>query len=331
MSAPAASLSIAIIYNLVAASERVDVNSVVDGVTDIQGAMERLGHRVTQVRVSDGILPFIRQLDAIKPDLVFNLCEGFGEQSSGEYCVAGLLELLGIPFTGSGPFALALALDKPTAKQLFMAAGIPTPAFRVCREGHQPALDLRYPLMLKLAGEDASLGITTDNVVYDEASCRARLRALFAEHHAPVLAEEFIEGREFTVAVLDREPIVLEEIAFTIKPKIVSYRAKWDTGSPEDLGTRAIFEPSVTAAQRAEMFDVAIRACDVIGTRDYSRVDFRMNDRGDFYVLEVNPNPDITRNSGYRGALEALGIPFPDFVNRVVTSALSRTTVIRPG
>jgi D-alanine-D-alanine ligase len=325
------SLSIAIIYNLVADRDRVDVNSIADGVASIQAALETLGHRVTPVPLSDGILPFIRQIDALQPDLVFNLCEGFGEQSSGEYCVAGLLELLGIPYTGSGPFALALALDKPTAKQLFMAAGIPTPAFRVCRDGQLAPRGLSYPLFLKLAGEDASLGITTANVVYDETSCCRRMAALIGEHHMPVLAEEFIEGREFSVAMLDREPLVLEEIAFTVEPRIVSYRAKWATGSTEDLGTRAIFEPMVDARQRARMFETAIRACDVIGTRDYARVDFRMNDRDEIYVLEVNPNPDITPNSGYRGGLEAIGFPFPDFVQRIVTSALNRSGPARSG
>ena len=331
MNVARSSLSIAIIYSLAAEGDRVDVNSVVDGVASIQAALETLGHHVTSVPLTDAVLPFIRQLDSVKPDLVFNLCEGFGALSAGEYCVAGLLELLGFPYTGSGPFALALALDKPTAKQLFAGAGIPTPAFSVCRDGHLPANGLSYPLILKLAGEDASLGITAESVVYDEASCHRRVEALFAEHHAAVLAEEFIEGREFTVAVLDREPLVLEEIVFSVEPKIVSYRAKWATGSPEDLGTRAVFAPSVTAAERSRMFDLAIRACEVIGTRDYARVDFRMNNRGAIYVLEVNPNPDITPNSGYRGALETLGIPFPDFVHRVVTSALNRAIFTRSG
>jgi len=321
-------LSIAIVYNLAAQWDRVDVNSVVDGVNSIQGTLEALGHQVTLIRVSEGILPFVKQLQALKPDLIFNLCEGFGELSSGEYCVAGLLELLGIPYTGSGPFALALALDKPTAKHLFTAAGMRTPAFSVCHEGDQPPAGLSYPLMLKLAGEDASLGITTDNVVNDEASCRARLQALFTEHRVAVLAEEFIEGREFTVAILDRDPIVLEEIVFTVEPKILCYRAKWATGSREDLGTRAVFEPPVDANQRAEMFDLALRACDIIGTRDYSRVDFRMNERGEIYVLEVNPNPDITPNSGYRGSLQAAGIAFPDFVTRIVSCALNRRALI---
>src|SRR5436190_18629857 len=106
MSIARESLSIALIYNLATQWDRVDVNSVVDGVTSIQATLEALGHRVMLIKVSDGILRFVRQIEARKPDLVFNLCEGFGELSSGEYCVAGLLELLGVPYTGSGPFAL---------------------------------------------------------------------------------------------------------------------------------------------------------------------------------------------------------------------------------
>lgn len=323
--------SVALIYNLSAQWDRVDVNSVVDGVTSVQATLEALGHQVTLLRVSDGIRPFVQRLEAVKPDLVFNLCEGFGEHSSGEYCVAGLLELLGLPYTGSGPFALALALDKPTAKRLFVAAGMLTPAFGVCREGAEMPTGLSYPLILKLAGEDASLGITTENVVHDEAGCRARLKAMFAEHHAAVLAEAFIEGREFTVALLDREPIVLEEIVFSVEPRILCHRAKWAVGSTEDLGTRAVYDPQVTAAQRAAMFALAVRASDIIGTRDYSRVDFRMNDQGEIYVLEVNPNPDITPNSGYRGSLHAAGISFPDFISQIVSSALNRASLVRSG
>ena len=318
------SLSIAIIYNLASQWDRVDVNSVVEGVTSIRATLEERGHRVTLLRVSEGVRALVQQLDTATPDLIFNLCEGFHERSAGEYCVAGLLELLGIPYTGSGPLALALALEKPIAKQLFAAAGILTPAFAVYGPGAGVSPRLAYPLILKLAGEDASVGITRDNVVVDERSFLVRVDQLLAEHQAAVLAEEFIEGREFTVALLNGEPLVLEEIEFTVEPRILCYRAKWAAGSPEDVGTRAIFAPSVTEDQRATMFALARRVCDLIGVRDYSRVDFRMNAAGQIYVLEVNPNPDITPNSGYRGSLEAAGISFADFVDRLIACALSR-------
>src|SRR4029079_12226448 len=129
------SLSVAVVYNVVAAPDRVDVNSIVEGVNDVTATLERFVQRVSRIGVSDAIARFVQQLEARPLDVVFNLCEGFGELSAGEYCVAGLLEFIGIPFTGSGPFALALALDKPTAKRLFASAGIPTPAFTVWQEG----------------------------------------------------------------------------------------------------------------------------------------------------------------------------------------------------
>ena len=128
-------------------------------------AIEALGHRVSLLRVDEGVRPFVEALDALQPDVVFNLCEGYRESSAGEYCVAGLLELLGIPYTGSGPMALGIALDKPLSKELFVARRIPTPRFAVYRQMPARLQPLTFPLMLKLAAEDASLGITPDNVV----------------------------------------------------------------------------------------------------------------------------------------------------------------------
>lgn len=145
-----------------------------------------------------------------------------------------------------------------------------------------------------------------------------------AEYGKAVMAEEFIEGREFTVALLDGRPIALEEIEFDVEPKILCYRAKWDSGSPEDVGTRPIFIPPVTDRQREEMFELAGRVWDLIGIRDYGRVDFRMDASEELYVLEVNPNPDITPKAGYRFSLEAAQITFAEFVARLIENALQR-------
>ena len=179
-------------------------------------------------------------------------------------------------------------------------------------------------MYLELASEDASLGITRENVVTDEPSFFRRLNELIAEYGKDVMAEEFIEGREFIVAMLDGRPIALEEIEFDVEPKILCHRAKWASGSPEDLGTRAVFTPAVTDRQREEMFELAGRVWDLIGIRDYGRVDFRMDARGRLYVLEANPNPDITPKAGYRFSLEAAQIAFPDFVARLIQNALQR-------
>jgi D-alanine-D-alanine ligase len=318
------SLSVAVIYNMVDDPSRVDISSVAGSVTELQQTLLTLGHRVQLLRVDKGVGRFVDALEALQPDVVFNLCEGYREWSAGEACIAGLLELLGIPYTGSDPVALAIALDKPLSKQLFIAGQVSTPRFAVYR--HMPARlpSLAFPVILKLASEDASIGMTPDNLTDNEASFRRRLRQLLEQYRASVLAEEFIDGREFTVAVFDGEPIVVEEIEFRVEPRLVGFRAKWEADSAEYRGTVPVFAPAITMTQRDEMMTLAVRVCELIGIRDYGRVDFRMNAQGRVYVLEVNPNPDVGIGSGYRRSLEAADISYPDFVTVLLHNALQR-------
>jgi D-alanine-D-alanine ligase len=181
--------------------------------------------------------------------------------------------------------------------------------------------------MLKLAGEDASIGITPDNVVCEEASFMTRLQQLLDEYHAPVLVEEFIDGREFAVALFDGQPLLVEEIEIRVEPRIVGFRAKWEAGSAEYQGTTPVFAPVITHERREEMMTLAARVSDAIGIRDYARVDFRMDAHGRIYVLEANPNPDISAGSGYRRSLEAANISYADFIARLLDNARRRGSV----
>jgi D-alanine-D-alanine ligase len=322
------SRSVAVIYNPVELGGPAVVRGVIDGAMEARDAIEALGHRVSLVRLDEGVRAFVEALDTLRPDVVFNLCEGYRESSAGEYCVAGLLELLGIPYTGSGPIALGIALDKPLSKELFIARRIPTPRFAVYRTMPASLEPLTFPVILKLAAEDASLGITPDNVVVDDASTRRRLQQLLDEYHAPVLAEEFIDGREFTVALFDGRPLLVEEIEIHVEPRIVGFRAKWEAGSEEYQGTTPVFRPVIADQQRAEMMTLAARVWDVINMRDYARVDFRMDAHGRIHVLEANPNPDISAGSGYRRSLEAADISYPDFIARLLDNALRRGSLM---
>ncbi|MGH8104455.1 MAG: D-alanine--D-alanine ligase family protein [bacterium] len=318
------SCSIAILYNLVKDWTRPDINSVITGVNGVKAALERLGHRPFLLPVHDGLPNLVETLDLQKPDLVFNLCEGFEERSEGEYCIAAVLDLIQIPYTGSPPITLALGLDKSRSKEIFLASGIPTPPYAVYRQFSTKPPPLEFPMILKLAREDASLGITKDNVVTDDRGFVERMRALFKEHRSPVLIEEFIDGREFIVAILDDEPIVLEEIEFKVEPKLLCYKAKWATGSPEDLGTISVFSPRVTRKERRQIFDLSMKVWQTLEIRDYGRVDFRMNHKGELFVLEANPNPDITPGSGYNKSLDAAGIQYDEFIAHLVDTALRR-------
>jgi len=325
------SRSIAVIYSPEDLGGETVSRAVVDGATAVQDTLAAMGHRASLVSVDEGVGAFVERLEALQPDAVFNLCEGYREWSGGESCVAGLLDLLGIPYTGCGALALAIALDKPLAKELFIARQIPTPRFAVYRQSPAQLSSLRFPLMLKLAGEDASIGITSDNVAFDEASALTRLQQLLDQYREPVLVEEFIDGREFTVALLDGEPLLVEEIDIRVEPRIVSFRAKWTVGSDEYAGTIPVFSPAITGEQRSELITLARRAWDVIGLRDYARVDFRMDADGRIYVLEANPNPDLSAGSGYRRSLDMAQISYQDFITRLLENALRRRTPRRQG
>lgn len=317
--------TVAVIYNTEDFGGDVVVRGMVDCATEARDTMTALGHRVGMFSVDVGVGRFVQALEAFQPDVALNLCEGFRAWSAGHYCVAGLLELLAIPYTGSGPIALGIALDKPLSKEIFIAREIPTPRFAVYREMPARFPPMTFPLILKLAREDASIGLSADNVVSDEASALVRLQQLLREYEKPVLVEEFIDGREFTVALFDGRPLTVEEIEFHVEPRIVSFRAKWDAGSTEGQGTTAVFAPVMTQEQREAMTTLAVRVWEALGMRDYARVDFRMDACGRIYVLEANPNPDISRGSGYRQSLDAAHISYQNFITRLLGNALKRT------
>src|SRR5262245_6546670 len=316
--------TVAVIYNEVDISTQPAIQGVIDSAKEVHNTLAAMGHRAALVRVDAGIRTFVEALETMQPDLVFNMCESYRESSAGEYHIAGLLELLGIPYTGSGPLALALALDKPLSKELFNARNIPTPAFAVYRRMPAVPPPPGFPLMLKLAGGDASVGITPENVVRDVSSFEKRLEELLREFQGPVLAEEYIEGREFTIAMFDGRPLLVEEIEFSVEPRIVGFRAKWDSGSAEYEGTNPTFTPVITERQRDELMTLAVRVWEALGFRDYARVDFRMDGDGRVYVLEANPNPDISAGSGYRLSLDAAKISYVDFVARLIENAFGR-------
>ena len=318
------SLSVVVIYNPVELGGDTVLQGVDDSVREAHDAIIALGHRASLLRVDEGIRVFVEALERQQPDVVFNLCEGVRESSAGEVGIAAVLDLLEIPYTGSGSLALAIALNKPLAKALFVARGIPTPGFAVCGSMPEQMPPLKFPWMLKLAAEDASLGITADNVVADHDSAIRRLQELFDEFRAPVLIEEFVDGREFTVPLLDGRPLLIEEIEFDIEPRIVGFRAKWVEESAEYKGTRPVFAPRIDDGPREEMLRLAVDVAQTIGLIDYARVDFRMDGAGRLFVLEGNPNPDISLGTGYRLALDAAGIPYSQFIATLIDRAAGR-------
>jgi len=317
----------------------LDVTSVRESAKAIARALVETGHTVELAGVHGiEVYDCLTKVRAARPDLLFNLCESMNNESRNEPTFAGLLDLFQIPYTGADLLALASCLHKQRTKDILIANQITTPPYRFLRtpaELDDPTLDgLDYPWFVKLAHEDASLGITAANVVRDAAALRARARELMAEFRQPVIAERYIEGREINVTLLGNgakaRVLPLHEIDFAAmpadRPKIVSYAAKWEEGHVDYAGTKPV--PMVAAESSPELVRAiertAIAAYRAVELRDYGRVDLRIDASGTPWVIDVNPNPDISPDSGVTRAAAAAGMSHPQLVNAIVDIALNR-------
>jgi D-alanine-D-alanine ligase len=307
---------------------------VLEEMEDIKVAIDQLGYKSRIFNVNSDIYRLIEFLRTEKPDLIFNLVECLENESLQEMNVAGLYELLKIPFTGAGPLALGIALHKPRVKELLRARGIRTPEFQVFRIAEKISLKegMTFPLIVKPSHEDGSVGISDASIVSTLSELRKRIQHIHHEFDQPALVEQYIEGRELNVAILgSKNPQVLpiSEIDFSgLHPgmhHIVSYEAKWLHGTVAYEGTRGVCPTKLPAGKDAEIKRTALECYHLIGCRDYARVDFRFTPAGDAYVLEINPNPDISDDAGFARSARAAGYSFPATIGKIIESALERS------
>lgn len=297
----------------------------------VSRALRQAGYRVSRLGIGSDPAPLLRRLKRNRPDAVFNLYEGTAHDGGSETVIAGLLQSLGVPFTGSPPSAMELARNKHHAKFLFQGAGLPTPEFFLVHALPMPEVPKEWPVIVKPAAQDASVGITQESIVTGLPELEARVRFVLDRFGPPVLVERFIRGREFNLALIETpEPRVLPpaEITFHELDKalwpIVSYDGKWAPGTPEFDLTPPIYPADVDPALLDRLFDLTRRAVQLVGCRDYARVDFRVDEAGRPFILEVNPNPDINPDAGLNGCLRSAGLSHNDFLALLVRNALSR-------
>jgi D-alanine-D-alanine ligase len=278
-------------------------------------------------RDPDVMLQGLRQQ---RPDVVFNLFEGLADHSETEAVAAGLLDWLGIPYTGCPFQTLVIARNKALTKLLLQGAGLPTPGFLVVEELPVPPCHLDWPVIVKPANQDASVGLDQGSVVTDQERLDARVASLLETYGAPVLVEQFIRGRELNVALIeapDLRVLPISEILFVEKDPaywpIVTYDAKWKPGSRDYEATPARYPATVSPRLAEKLSNLATRAFHLLGCRDYARVDFRV--RGSRpYILEVNPNPCFAPSGGLAGGLQSAGISLKQFTLDLVQAALAR-------
>jgi D-alanine-D-alanine ligase len=301
-------------------------------VPQVAKALRSLGHRVSILGVHADVKRLIAGLSRRKPDLVFNLMEMFGDNVFGDIPVAGLLDLLGLRYTGSGPGELYLSQDKGLTKKLLAFEEILYPRFAVFsrQQAFETGGNLRMPLFVKPLRSDSSIGIGGKSLVHDAGALMERVAAIRKELNDSALAEEFIDGREFYVGVLgNAQPRALPpvEVDFTGfpegAPKVLDSKAKWDERSQEFKGTKSVMA-NLPDELRARLQKVAVDAYRALRVRDYGRVDLRLTDTGDIYVLEVNASCYLERSSEFAMSAAAAGIEYPKLIERIVELAQER-------
>ena len=301
-------------------------------VPQVAKALRSLGHRVSILGVHADVKRLIAGLSGRKPDLVFNLMEMFGDNVFGDIPVAGLLDLLGLKYTGSGPGELYLSQDKGLTKKLLAFEEILYPRFAVFsrQQAFETGGNLRMPLFVKPLRSDSSIGIGGKSLVHDAGALMERVAVIRKELNDSALAEEFIDGREFYVGVLgNSQPRALPpvEVDFTGfpegAPKVLDSKAKWDERSKEFKGTKSVMA-NLPDELRARLQKVAVDAYRALRVRDYGRVDLRLTDTGDIYVLEVNASCYLERSSEFAMSAAAAGIEYPKLIERIVELAQER-------
>lgn len=299
---------------------------------DIVNALQKSGYEAYLLNIRDDINRFMDDYLTNKPNVIFNLVELYKENPKLEMPFAGILELLKVPFTGAPPIALGTCQNKTLTKRILKKAGIRTPDFRFIDKPEKIYHHgLTYPLIVKPAFEDASVGIENDSIVYDQERLRKRIKYVFEVYQQPVLLEEFIDGRELNVAIMgDKNPIPLpiSEIDFSRMPKhlhnIVSYQAKWDPYHEAYHKTIPICPAKLPRKITLEAQKTAAACFKIVGGRDYARVDMRLSKDKKLYVLEVNPNPDLTEGAGFMRSAHAAGYTYRKALKMIVDLAWAR-------
>lgn len=300
---------------------------------DIAKALQTLGYKTSVFNVDGDLSRLVDFLKEEQPDLVFNCCESVGNDSLHEMHIAGIYELMGIRYTGSTPIVLGTALNKIRVKEILGFYGLPTPRCQLVKSPIRIVLDdhLDFPLIVKPSREDASIGIDTTSVVTNMSELRRKVRHIIEQFDQPALVEEYIDGRELNVAVMgNRKPYTLpiSEIDMSTLPKqyprILTYRAKWLKGTEEYEHTKGVCPALLPPELESRIKELALIAYQLIGCRDYARVDFRLSKDYEPYILEVNPNPDISDEAGFARSARAHGFTFEEFIGAIVECALER-------
>lgn len=301
-------------------------------VDQVAAALSEGGHKVSLIGISGDLRELLDKLDEQQPQLVFNLCERFADNDLFDMHVITVLDMLGQPFTGTGPLGTALRQDKVITKKLLKFHDVPYPnSITFDKNDIEFAGRMRFPLFVKPLSGDASAGIDDSSLVTEYSKLVEKISFIQKQLNVPALVEEYIEGREFYVSILGNNPpevLPVMELDFTKLPdgypKIYGADAKADEESVQYNAVNAIVATELSPEIRARIANVGREAAYALKVRDYARVDIRLTDDGRPVVLEVNANPYLERTSAFALAALQAGMGYTMLVNRIVEIAMKR-------
>lgn len=297
----------------------------IDTVMAIKNALESIG---CQVELLEAAHSFLDKLREAHVDIVFNIAEGLSGRGR-EAHIPAILNFLGIPFTGSDETTLCIALDKALTKRLLTSFRILTPKHQLMsHEGERIRHDLKFPLIVKPNAEGSSKGISNMAVVDDMEQLKHLLERNFQMYGQPMLIEEFIPGREFTVGVIGNgsEARVFTPMEIVYKEdqdgrNIYSFEVKKDYKRYVEY----VCPPNLSPELQEKLMDIASKVYRVLQCRDFARMDFRMSNDNKFYFIEINPLPGLAPGySDYPMIAEFCGVDYNTVIKMILNSALKR-------
>ncbi len=327
-------MDIVVVHNAVspsrydAAGEGVAVGSVMDAVRAVEEALRARGHRVRRLAVEPPTDQVLATLQSWKPDVVFNLCEGFGGRADSEWRFAQDLAGTGIPFTGADARTLELCLDKAVTKRVLEQAGVPTAPFQMLSALQAEEADVEFPVIVKPVAEDASHGIGLESVVWDRQGLLRQVRRVEETYGAPALAEAFLPGREFNASVLSGAVprfLAASEMVYPTEDggvQLLTYASKWLAHDPSYHAVKVVCPAQVSEETFRQIQAVTLAARAAVGSPPYARVDIRADAGGRLHVLEVNPNPDLSPDAGMALQARAAGLEYAALIDGIVQMAV---------
>jgi D-alanine-D-alanine ligase len=298
---------------------------------EVAEALTKLGHDAV-LHELDGTPRSLLAVARLECDLVFNLTESFADDDTADFKIAAFLDLVGKRYTGSGTHGLMLAQDKAIAKKIFAFHGIHTPVFAKSYRGRLDfSHDLHFPVIVKPAREDGSIGIEFSAVVSSIRELMERMDWLHAHFDSPVLIEEYIDGREMYVGVLGNDkPEALPVVELDLSklpdgtPRIAAAEVKWGKGTAAYRDTKSVIPTDLPEEITLSLQQTALAAYQALELRDYGRVDMRLQPDGRVQVIEVNPNPWLSSRAELAMAARKSGRSYPQLVEEIVELAMAR-------